>query len=229
MSGKPAALVRGSHRRSTTSRRCGPDYRQPADEPDRCRLDRKSVHFPCGVAVQLPEGSASPDAPEREVVLGVRADEISVEPSAVATETLPAQIVLSEYLGTEKVVAFKPSRRAHQAEQSTVAVHDFPQARVPGQLHLTPTRGRGSRRLRVVVELGHDGGRTGCRTDAEAVAVARAVRQEAALALVGVAGYEGTLTELSRATAVSPHSPVDVVTDHRGVGGNHRSAKLRSW
>jgi len=55
------------------------------------------------------------------------------------------------------------------------------------------TRGRGDRRLRVVVELGHDGGRTGCRTDAEAVLVARAVQQEPSLALVGVAGYEGTL------------------------------------
>ena len=55
------------------------------------------------------------------------------------------------------------------------------------------TRGRGSRRLRVVVELGHDGGRTGCRTDADAVSVARAVQQEPSLALVGVSGYEGTL------------------------------------
>lgn len=55
------------------------------------------------------------------------------------------------------------------------------------------TRSRGGRRLRVVVELGHDGGRTGCRTDAEAVSVARAVQQEPSLALVGVAGYEGTL------------------------------------
>jgi len=55
------------------------------------------------------------------------------------------------------------------------------------------TRGRGERRLRVVVELGHHGGRTGCRTDAETVLVARAVQQEPSLALVGVAGYEGTL------------------------------------
>lgn len=55
------------------------------------------------------------------------------------------------------------------------------------------TRGRQGRRLRVVVELGHEGGRTGCRTDAEAVAVARAVQQEPSLALIGVAGYEGGL------------------------------------
>jgi D-serine deaminase-like pyridoxal phosphate-dependent protein len=55
------------------------------------------------------------------------------------------------------------------------------------------TRDRGSRRLRVVVELGYEGGRTGCRTDADALAVARAVRQEPSLALVGVAGYEGGL------------------------------------
>jgi D-serine deaminase-like pyridoxal phosphate-dependent protein len=47
------------------------------------------------------------------------------------------------------------------------------------------------RRLRVVVEVGHEGGRTGCRTDDDALAVARAVREEPSLALIGVAGYEG--------------------------------------
>lgn len=55
------------------------------------------------------------------------------------------------------------------------------------------TRGRGDRRLRVVVELGHEGGRTGCRTNADAVVVARAVQQMPSLALVGVASYEGAL------------------------------------
>ncbi|MEV6525363.1 amino acid deaminase [Longispora sp. NPDC051575] len=45
----------------------------------------------------------------------------------------------------------------------------------------------------VCVELGAPGGRTGCRDDDEAVAVARAVRQSPALRLVGAAGYEGAL------------------------------------
>jgi D-serine deaminase-like pyridoxal phosphate-dependent protein len=53
------------------------------------------------------------------------------------------------------------------------------------------TAARVRRRLRVVVELGHEGGRTGCRSDEEALAVARAVGEEPSLALVGVAGYEG--------------------------------------
>ena len=105
----------------------------------RCRLEGRSLRFPGGDTLQLPEGCASPDSPERDVVLGVRAERISVAPSdAVASETLPAHIVLSEYLGAETVVAFKSGRRADQAEQGTVAEHDVLQARIPGELHLTP-------------------------------------------------------------------------------------------
>jgi len=48
-------------------------------------------------------------------------------------------------------------------------------------------------RLRVLVELGHDDGRTGCRTRAEALAVAAAVGRAPRLELAGVAGYEGSL------------------------------------
>ena len=75
------------------------------------------------------------------------------------------------------------------AFEFTCYVDDTVGARILGEA----TRGRQGRRLRVVVELGHEGGRTGCRTDAEAVAVARAVQQEPSLALIGVAGYEGGL------------------------------------
>jgi D-serine deaminase-like pyridoxal phosphate-dependent protein len=53
----------------------------------------------------------------------------------------------------------------------------------------------GSRRpLNVLLELGILGGRTGCRDDAEAYEVARAVRSSAALRLLGVAGFEGSLS-----------------------------------
>jgi D-serine deaminase-like pyridoxal phosphate-dependent protein len=48
-------------------------------------------------------------------------------------------------------------------------------------------------RLHVLVELGHDDGRTGCRTRAEALAVAAAVGRAPRLELAGVAGYEGSL------------------------------------
>lgn len=48
-------------------------------------------------------------------------------------------------------------------------------------------------RFKVLVELGHAGGRTGCRTLAEVERVAEAVRAADRLELAGVAGYEGTL------------------------------------
>ncbi len=51
------------------------------------------------------------------------------------------------------------------------------------------------RRLPVLVELGHPGGRTGARTLGEALAVARAVAAATQLDLAGVAGYEGVLAE----------------------------------
>jgi D-serine deaminase-like pyridoxal phosphate-dependent protein len=49
------------------------------------------------------------------------------------------------------------------------------------------------RRLGVLVEIGHDGGRTGCRTDEQALAVARAAAATSTLAIAGAAGYEGTI------------------------------------
>jgi D-serine deaminase-like pyridoxal phosphate-dependent protein len=59
-------------------------------------------------------------------------------------------------------------------------------------------RGRGtSRRLGVLVELGHDDGRTGARTLGEAEAVAEAVALSQALELVGLAGYEGSIARTS--------------------------------
>jgi D-serine deaminase-like pyridoxal phosphate-dependent protein len=52
----------------------------------------------------------------------------------------------------------------------------------------------GTRRpLRVLIELGHLGGRTGCRTAAQALEVVERVRSSGRLELAGVAGYEGTL------------------------------------
>ncbi len=49
------------------------------------------------------------------------------------------------------------------------------------------------RRFTVLVELGFDGGRTGCRSRAGAQAVAAAVAATSTLAVIGVAGYEGGL------------------------------------
>jgi D-serine deaminase-like pyridoxal phosphate-dependent protein len=49
------------------------------------------------------------------------------------------------------------------------------------------------RRLPVLVEIGHAGGRTGCRTDEQALAVAEAANATGTLAVAGVAGYEGSI------------------------------------
>ncbi|WP_412745896.1 alanine racemase [Krasilnikovia sp. MM14-A1004] len=62
----------------------------------------------------------------------------------------------------------------------------------PGGSGVVGSTGTGGR-LRVLVELGHSGGRTGCRTVPQLVVVARAVTGVAGLELCGVTGYEGAL------------------------------------
>lgn len=51
----------------------------------------------------------------------------------------------------------------------------------------------GERRLGVLVEIGASGGRTGVRSTAEALAVARAVKGSGALQLRGIEGFEGSV------------------------------------
>jgi D-serine dehydratase len=55
------------------------------------------------------------------------------------------------------------------------------------------TRHPAGRRLPVLVEIGHAGGRTGCRTDEQALAVADAAAAAGTLTVAGAAGYEGGL------------------------------------
>ena len=50
------------------------------------------------------------------------------------------------------------------------------------------------RPLPVLVEIGHAGGRTGCRTDEQALAVAEAAQASGTLTVAGVAGYEGIIS-----------------------------------
>lgn len=57
------------------------------------------------------------------------------------------------------------------------------------------------RRVNVLLELGVEGGRTGCRTREEARAVAEAVSAARHLALVGVEGFEGVLGEVTHVDA----------------------------
>jgi len=56
--------------------------------------------------------------------------------------------------------------------------------------------------LDVIVELGGTGGRTGARSVAEALEIARAVHASARLRLVGMGGYEGSLAHTADAGAL---------------------------
>lgn len=62
-----------------------------------------------------------------------------------------------------------------------------------GILDDTLRRVGASRALGVLVELGHGGGRTGCRTVQDALHVAALVRRSRSVRLAGVTAYEGTL------------------------------------
>ena len=57
------------------------------------------------------------------------------------------------------------------------------------------TRQRAGRRLPVLVEIGHARGRTGCRTDDDALDVAKAAAATGTLRVAGVAGYEAGLEQ----------------------------------
>jgi D-serine dehydratase len=66
------------------------------------------------------------------------------------------------------------------------------------------------RPVRVLVEGGFAGGRTGCRTLEQALAVARAAAASPQLALVGIEGYEG---ELRRPTPEETEAAIDAFLD----------------
>ena len=65
-----------------------------------------------------------------------------------------------------------------------------------------PARQPAGRRLGVLVEIGHADGRTGCRTDAQALDVAKAAAATGTLRVAGVAGYEGSIGAGSEAEAL---------------------------
>jgi len=68
--------------------------------------------------------------------------------------------------------------------------------------------------LPVLVELGHPGGRTGCRTVEEVVTVARAAAAAPGITLRGVTGYEGALPDVAAVDAF-----LDSITDVLRGGG----------
>jgi D-serine deaminase-like pyridoxal phosphate-dependent protein len=60
----------------------------------------------------------------------------------------------------------------------------------------------GDRRLKVLLEVGPEGGRTGCRTHEQALEVARAVASSRSLALAGVEAFEGVIHAESLASSI---------------------------
>lgn len=62
---------------------------------------------------------------------------------------------------------------------------------------------RPSRRLNLLVEIGFEGGRTGCRSDTEALSVAQYIHRSKHLALCGIEGFEGIIWAASAEQRVS--------------------------
>ena len=70
-----------------------------------------------------------------------------------------------------------------------------------------PAQRPAGRRLGVLVEIGHARGRTGCRTDAHALDVAKAAAATGTLRVAGVAGYEGSIGAGSAAETLGLSPP----------------------
>src|SRR5258708_10689905 len=90
-----------------------------------------------------------------------------------------------------------------------------------------------ARPVEVVIDLGLPGGRTGCRTLAQAEAVARAVRAADRLRLAGAGGVEGALAPYRSAASPDPvpgylRSPRQRGLRLGGAGRLHQAAQIRA-
>ncbi|WP_110707179.1 amino acid deaminase [Salinicola sp. CR57] len=82
--------------------------------------------------------------------------------------------------------------------------------------------------LNVLVELGIDGGRCGCRNAEQVDALVAAIAAEPALALVGIEGYEGMIGGDDEIAAVRAYGErlVDTVKTFRASGALQREAPI---
>ena len=82
--------------------------------------------------------------------------------------------------------------------------------------------------LNVLIELGIDGGRCGCRTASQVDALVAAIAAEPALALVGIEGYEGMIGGDDEIAAVRAYGErlVDTVKTLRASGALQREAPI---
>ncbi|SDL89610.1 D-serine deaminase, pyridoxal phosphate-dependent [Modicisalibacter muralis] len=70
-------------------------------------------------------------------------------------------------------------------------------------------------RLKVLIELGVEGGRTGCRNQAQVIALAQLIGAESALQLAGMEGYEGVVHGDDPVTAIRAYAGLLVETAQR--------------
>ncbi len=110
-------------------------------------------------------------------------------------------------------LAADPGFEAYCYVDSTegVAILDGVLSHLPGRV---PGRLPAGRRLGVLVEIGHAGGRTGCRTDAQALDVAKAAAATGTLRVAGVAGYE------------AGYEPGNEPGNEQGIGAGSQAAAL---
>lgn len=93
-------------------------------------------------------------------------------------------------------------------------------------------RPRTARPLRMLVERGVPGGRTGCRTRDRVLATARAVAAQPGLDLAGVAGYEGPLATAAQVRAFLRDLVEDaarLASDHPGLARPIVSVGGSAW
>ncbi|MBB1603905.1 amino acid deaminase [Variovorax sp. UMC13] len=110
--------------------------------------------------------------------------QLAVGVAAGARRTLIANQVLSD----EDLGGIQQLLRAHPGLRIVFLVDSLAQLAL---IDDWAARHPGSLPFEVMVEIGIDGARTGCRTHAQAVALAAAVKASAALRLVGIECYEG--------------------------------------
>jgi D-serine dehydratase len=122
------------------------------------------------------------------------------------TAALPRQVALLWDQGIDRVLVaneitdpaalqWLSAQLADHADRADRELWLYADSLTTVQLLRTALAGReGVRRIGVLVELGQPGGRTGCRTAADARAVAEAVVDAPELRLAGIAAYEGTIS-----------------------------------
>ena len=116
------------------------------------------------------------------------------------TVATPNQALVMRNLGVPRVFlaneVLDPVALGWLAAETAAGWDVWFQADSPAGVEAAASAARSGGRLRLLVELGHAGGRTGVRTLDELEAVARAVVAADGLELAGVTGYEGQLSDV---------------------------------